>query len=439
MEEEIMEEKEISAMLGFIQRSPSEYHVIDNISAALNGAGYVCLPASERWTIEPGGKYYTLRGGSSLIAFRIPAQGAAKGFRLTAAHSDSPSFRIKANAELRDKAYLRVSTEPYGGMIMSSWLDRPLSVAGRVLVRTPEGLKVRLVNINRDLLVIPSVAIHMDRSVNDGKKFNESTDMLPLFGTPEQAGALAKEIAQAAGVEESDVVDGDLFVYCRTRGCRFGAQREFILSPKLDDLACVWSCLRGFLDADDAESGCIPVCCTFHNEEVGSVTKQGAGSTFLCDTLRRISFALGGGEERYQTMLAGSFFVSADNAHAIHPNHPEYADRENAPVLNGGVVIKYNAAQRYATDGVSAAVFRELCRAADVPVQVFANRSDLRGGSTLGSIAGTHMPVPTVDVGMPQLAMHASVETAGAADVGYFTRAMREYFSAAFTLPPEAF
>ena len=434
-----MEEKEISALLDFIQRSPSEYHVIDNLSAALNGAGYVCLPARERWTIEPGGKYYTLRGGSSLIAFRIPAEGKPQGFRLAAAHSDFPSFRIKVNAEKKDKTYLRVSTEPYGGMIMSTWLDRPLSVAGRVLVRTPEGLTVRLVNIDRDLLVIPSVAIHMDRTVNDGKKFDAHIDMLPLLGAAGEAGALVREIAAAAGADEADVVDGDLFVYCRTRGCRFGAADEFILSPKLDDLSCVWSCTRAFLDADDAHSGCIPVCCTFHNEEVGSVTKQGAGSTFLCDTLRRISFALGGGEERYQTMLAGSFFVSADNAHAIHPNHPEYADKENAPILNGGVVVKYNAAQRYATDGVSAAAFRELCRGAKVPVQEFANRSDLRGGSTLGSIAGTHMPVPTVDIGMPQLAMHSAVETAGAADLGYFTSAMRAYFSTAFTLPDEAF
>ena len=434
-----MEPNEISAMLDFIQRSPSEYHVIDNISAVLNGAGYVMLPARERWKLAPGGKYYTLRGGSSLIAFRIPESGEANGFRLAAAHSDSPTFRIKANAEKHSGVYLQLSTEPYGGMIMSSWLDRPLSVAGRVLVRTPEGLTVRLVNIDRDLLVIPSVAIHMDRSVNDGKKFAANVDLLPLLGGERDAGALSRLIAECAGAAEQDVVDGDLFVYCRTRGCRFGAAEEFILSPKLDDLSCLWSSFRGFLDAQDAQTGCIPVCCAFHNEEVGSVTKQGAGSTFLCDTMRRISFALGGGEERYQTMLAGSFFVSADNAHAIHPNHPEYADRENAPVLNGGVVVKYNAAQRYATDGVSAAVFREICREADVPVQVFANRSDLRGGSTLGSIAGTHMPVPTVDIGMPQLAMHSAVETAGAADVGYFTSAMRAYFAARFTLPPEAF
>lgn len=433
------QQNEISALLDFIQRSPSEYHVIANLSAALSGAGYVCLPARERWTLVPGGKYYTLRGGSSLIAFRMPESGAARGFRLTAAHSDSPSFRIKANPEKRDGRYLRISTEPYGGMIMSSWLDRPLSVAGRVLVRTPEGLTVRLVNLDRDLLVIPSVAIHMDHSVNEGKKFAANVDTIPLFGTAEAAGALAKEIAAAAGAEENDIVDGDLFVYCRTRGCRFGAKDEFILSPKLDDLSCVWSCTRAFLDADDGPSGCIPVCCTFHNEEVGSVTKQGAGSTFLCDTLRRICYATGGDEEQFQTMLAGSFFVSADNAHAVHPNHPEYADSENAPLLNGGVVVKYNAAQRYATDGVSAAAFRELCRGAGVPVQVFANRSDLRGGSTLGSIAGTHMPVPTVDVGMPQLAMHSAVETAGAADVAYFTDAMRAYFAAPLELPPEAF
>ena len=433
-----MEQMTAESLLEFIQRCPSEYHVIDNISAALGRAGYECLPARERWTLRPGGKYYTLRGGSSLVAFRIPA-GAARGFRIAAAHSDSPSFRIKVNAEKRDGRYLRVSTEPYGGMIMSSWLDRPLSVAGRVLVRTPEGLTVRLVNVDRDLLVIPSVAIHMDRTVNEGKKFAANVDMLPLLGDAARSGAFAAEIAAAAGAAEEDIVDGDLFVYCRTRGCRFGAAGEYILSPKLDDLECAWGCMHGFLDTEDAETGCIPVCCVFHNEEVGSVTKQGAGSTFLRDTMRRICLALGGDEEAFQTLLAGSFLVSADNAHAIHPNHPEYADAENAPVMNGGVVIKYNAAQRYATDGVSAAAFREVCRAADVPVQVFANRSDLRGGSTLGSIAGTNMPVPTVDIGMAQLAMHSAVETAGAEDPACLVRAMRAYYAAALELPPEAF
>ncbi len=433
-----MEQNETGALLDFIRKSPSTYHVINNFAAALDAAGYIRLPAGERWSLTPGGAYYTLRGGASLIAFRIPAAGAARGFRLAAAHSDSPSFRIKANAEKLSAGCVQVNTEPYGGMIMSSWLDRPLSVAGRVFVRTPKGLEVRLVDVDRDLRVIPSVAIHMDRSVNEGKKYAANVDLLPLLGGAESAGSLAAAVAAAAGAPEEDVADGDLFLYCRTPGCRFGAQEEFILSPKLDDLGCAWGCMRAFLDTADAETDCISACCIFHNEEVGSATRQGAGSTFLRDTLRRICLALGGDEENFQTMLAASFLVSPDNAHAVHPNHPEYADRENAPALNGGVVLKYNASQHYATDGVSAAAFHELCRAAGVPVQVFANRSDLRGGSTLGSIADTLVPVPTVDIGMPQLAMHSAVETAGAADVGYFTQAMRAYFSAKLRLPPEA-
>ena len=422
-------------LLEFIEKSPSVYHVIVNIAEELRGAGYVPLRERARWQLSPGGKYYVIRGGASVIAFRIPAGARWTGFRLAAAHSDSPCFKLKLRAELAGNGYLRLNTEPYGGMLMSTWFDRPLSVAGRVLVEEDGKPVSRLVALDRDLFVIPSVAIHMNRGANDGVKLLANVDTLPLAGGETAAGCLRAMLAEAAGTAEERLIDGDLYLYCRGRGTVLGAKEELLLSPKLDDLECAWGCLRGFLDAQDGDSGAVPVCCVFHNEEVGSATKQGAGSAFLRDTLRRICLAAGRGEEEFLSLLAGSFLVSADNAHAVHPNHPEYADAQNAPRLNGGVVIKYNANQRYATDGVSAAVFRSVCAGAGVPVQVFANRSDLPGGSTLGSIADTLLPVATVDIGLAQLAMHSAVETAGAEDLAHLVRAMTAYFSDSRELP----
>ena len=430
-----MERTYIDTLAQLIARSPTCYHAAATAAELLAAAGYAPLDEGQRWQLRPGGKYYMTRGGSALIAFRVPEHAPA-GFRLAAAHGDSPCFKLKENAALRDGGYLRLNTEVYGGLRMSSWFDRPLSVAGRLFTEEDGVLRQTLVNIDRDLLVIPSVAIHFDRAANDGVKYRANVDTLPLAGSDGAADILTLA-AESAGLRPEDVLGSDLLVYCRQPGTLLGSSDELFMAPRLDDQACVWGCLHGFLESSGGAH--LPVFCLLDNEEVGSATPEGAASTLLRDVLRRIAGALDVDEEGYQMLLSHSLLVSADNAHAIHPNHPEYADAENAPVLNGGVVIKYNAAQRYATDGVSAAVFREVCRAADVPVQVFANRSDLRGGSTLGSIAGTHMPVPTADVGMPQLAMHSAVETAGAADVGYFTRAMRAYFSAAFTLPPEAF
>jgi len=431
-----MEENLNAALLRFISASPSAYHVTDNFRSILEAVGYSPLRERERWHLVPGGKYYVVRGGASLIAFRIPNAGAGTAFRLAAAHSDSPAFQLKSNPELRGNGYLRLNTEKYGGMLMSTWFDRPLSVAGRVLVKTERGLETRLVNLDRDLLVIPSVAIHMNRNANDGTKLLANIDTLPLMGSG-TCGSISAMIAEAAGASETGIADSDLFLYCRDRGRVIGGAEEYLLSPKLDDLECAFGCLRGFLDGENGDTGFLPVCCVFHNEEVGSATKQGAGSSFLRDTLRRVCFALGGDEEQYLSMLAGSFLVSADNAHAIHPNHPEYADAANAPRMNGGVVIKYNANQRYATDGVSAAAFRSVCEDAGVPVQVFANRSDLPGGSTLGSIADTLLPVATVDIGLAQLAMHSAVETAGSADLGHLVKAMTRYFAASAPLLPE--
>ena len=358
-------------------------------------------------------------------AFRVPA-GAPAGFLMAAAHTDSPTFKIKHNPEKKAGPYVQLSTEKYGGMLMGTWFDRPLSVAGRVVTAKDGKLETKLVDVDRDLLVIPSVAIHMNRAANDGFKLMANVDTLPLYGMQEASGSFRGVVAAAAGVKEDEILGEDLSLYVRTRGTVFGAKDEFVLAPRLDDLGCVFGLLEGFLAA--APSGSVPVFCAFDNEEVGSETKQGAASSLLSDTLRRIALALGLGEEGYLRLLAQSFLVSADNAHAVHPNHPEYADMTNTPRMNGGVVIKFNANQRYTTDGVSCALFTAICREAKAPVQVYANRSDLPGGSTLGSIATTKVSVPSVDIGLAQLAMHSCVETAGAADLDALVRVMTLYY-----------
>lgn len=422
-----MDQTLTQSLLDFIRRSPSVFHATKNFTAMLRAAGFIPLHEQDTWnTVKPGGSYYVVRNDSSLIALRIPASGG-DSFLMAAAHSDSPSFKIKEHSErLAAGHYVQLSTEKYGGMLMSTWFDRPLSAAGRVLVRQDGNLITRLVDIDRDLLVIPSVAIHMDRSANEGKKFLANIDTLPLLGSADAKGSFLPLIAQAADAAPEDILGSDLFLYCRQSGTVIGADEDYIVAPKLDDLECAYGCMTGFLSA--APSAAIQVCCIFDNEEVGSSTKQGAASAFLRDTLRRISLALGKNEDAYQAVLARSFLVSADNAHAQHPNHPEYADSENCPYMNEGIVIKYNANQRYATDAVSSAVFKAVCAEAGVPVQTYANRSDLAGGSTLGSIADTLVPVSTVDIGLPQLAMHSAVETAGVKDLDYLARAMAVYF-----------
>ena len=412
-------------LLDFISASPTCFHAIANTAARLIAAGYAPLSEGERWTLRPGDRRFVIRGGSSIIAFRVP-QELRGGFMMAAAHSDSPTFKLKEHAELRSSGYIRLHTEKYGGMLMSTWFDRPLSVAGRLFVRQNGCLDEKLVNIDRDLLVIPSVAIHMNRNANDGMKYIANIDTIPLFSSEDPAAAILPMAAEAAGVSPDNVLGSDLFLYCRGRGVTFGAHNEYILSPRLDDLACAWGCLEGFLAARD--TGSLPVLCIFDNEEVGSETKQGAASAFLRDTLRRIMFALGHDEEAFRTMLARSFLLSADNAHAIHPNHPEYSDGDNCPRMNAGVVIKFNANQRYATDGRSCALFRSICQDAGVPTQVMANRSDLPGGSTLGSIANTLVPVSTVDIGLAQLAMHSAWETMGAEDCAHLAAAARQTF-----------
>lgn len=410
----------------FINSSPSCFHVIENTKQILLSNGFIELSEGEKWNIYADGKYFIIRGGSSIIAFTVPNR-EPDGFMIAAAHSDSPTFKIKENAESPCAGVVRLSTEKYGGMLMSSWFDRPLSVAGRIVAKTDNGVVAKLVCVDRDLLIIPNVAIHMNRNANESAKFTANVDTLPLFADDGGEKSFMAIIAEAAGVNESDILDKDLYLYLREGGTTLGANGEFIASPKLDDLECAFALTEGLVSAN--ESNGIKVLCIFDNEEVGSTTKQGAASSLLRDTLRRVAISLGKNEEDYMRLISKSFLVSADNAHATHPNHPEYADALNSPKMNGGVVIKYNANQRYTTDAVSAALFKSVCNKANVPYQAYANRSDLAGGSTLGSIANTLVPVRSVDVGLAQLAMHSAYETAGALDVEYLVRAITAFYS----------
>lgn len=420
----------VQKLFRFLDESPTCYHAAANAKAALTAAGAVELRESEQWKLEKGTLYVVERGDSALVAFRVP-EGPFHGFLMAAAHSDSPTFKVRETAEAASAGNtLRLSVEPYGGGVWRGWLDRPLSVAGRVVIRQGDRLVSRLVNIDRDLLVIPGVAIHMDRSVNKGAELNPAVNLLPLLGCGKEPGAFRKLIAEAAGVREEHLLSTELFLYPRTKAVQTGLNGEFIVSPRLDDLQCVFGCLEGFLAAKPG--GSLPVLAVFNNEEVGSSTRQGADSTFLTDVLERIAHGCGLDSEGWKAAVANSFMVSADNAHAIHPAHPEYADKGEYPVLGGGIVIKYNANQRYTTDAVSGAVFQTICQEAGVPVQRYSNRADLPGGSTLGNISTAHLSVPTVDIGLPQLAMHSVCETAGAADTEHLVKAMTAYFSRDF-------
>lgn len=410
----------------FIEESPSPYHAVRTISRTLMEEGFQELKEQECWQLKAGGKYYVTRNGSSLIAFRIP-ETEAGGFRIVAGHSDSPCFKLKEHPEIDvEGQYVKLNVERYGGMIISSWMDRPLSVAGRVVVREEGKLKTRLVDFKRDVCMIPSLAVHMSRDGENSQKTKIQKEMLPLYAGKTAAGSLLKEIADCAGVRPEDILGNDLFLYNRMKGRVWGASGEYISSGRLDDLQCVFAGFQAFLAAEADDQ--IPVLCVYDNEEVGSTTRQGAASTLLLDTLLRINEALGRTPGQYRQAVAGSFMLSADNAHGVHPNYPEKACPTNRPYLNGGVVLKFSANQKYTTDAVSAALVRELCHKAGVPCQTYVNHSDVPGGSTLGNISANQVAVRTADVGLAQLAMHSSYETAGSEDTAYMIRMMKEFF-----------
>ena len=413
-------------LVEFLQESVTPFHAAATAESWLRAAGYTRLEEADYWNLEPGKGYYVTRNGSSVVAWRVP-EHAIGGWRIVASHSDSPSWKVK-NDRVENDGCRRLSVEGYGGMIMPTWLDRPLTVGGRVIVKTEDGIERRLVCIDRDLLVIPSLAIHFQRDVNKGHTYNPQIDMQPLWG-PADSRTLTDLVAEELGVDPADILDTDLQLVTRQTPTQIGPDGEFFMAPRIDDLECAATTLLGFLDAAaETDSACAPVWAMLDNEEVGSSSRMGAESSYLRDVLDRIIEAVPHSGQAMPRALANSFMLSADNAHATHPNFPQKSD-PCAPVrLGGGVVLKYNASQKYTTNAVSGAVFRAVCQKAGVPVQVFTNRADEAGGSTLGNLQSHTLPIPMADIGLAQLAMHSAVETASVADAEAMTKAVAAFY-----------
>lgn len=416
-------EESVKKLFDFIEGCPTACHTVQRVREMLKAVGYRELLETDLWKPAPGGKYFTTRSMTSLIAFVIPKQEFG-AFSIIAPHGDSPCFQVKGTPDMPvEHQYVKLNTQVYGGMVTAHWLDRPLSVAGRLTLRSESGVRTVLTNIDRDLLVIPSLAPHMDREQGT-KKLDAQRETLPLLGGSE--GDVLALCAKAAGVKKEDILAYDLYLYHRARGTVFGAQEEFIAAPKLDDLECVFSAVTAFLQSNNREN--CTVCAIFDNEETGSMSRQGADSTFLSDVLARICESVGKSEAQRQQAIQGGMLLSADNAHAVHPNYPDKADPTSRCYLNGGVVVKHGTG--YATDGVTAGVFRRLCERAGVPTQEFYNHSSIPGGGTLGKISGSHVSIPTVDIGLPQLAMHSPYETAGREDLTHMIHAMTAFYNA---------
>ena len=417
-------------ILELIDKSPTAFHVVENAKAILDSQGFTGLKESDVWNLASGGKYYVTRNDSSIIAFQIPKKDYA-GFRIIASHSDSPCPKLKEDYEMDKCGYVRLNVEKYGGMLLAPWFDRPLSVAGRILVKDEKeasGIKSLLVNLDKDIAIIPSLAIHMNREANSGYSYSFQKDMLPIVSTSVDLedskyrnATIMSLIAEAAGVKTENILGNDLFLYISEKGKVWGVRDEFIGSSRLDDQECVWCTLDGFIDAakcEDSETkDYVSMLCVFDNEEVGSRTKQGADSNFLENLIDRINDNLGRSREEYYTAYANSFMISADNAHALHPAHTDKYDPVQSPKMNEGIVLKFSARQSYTTDAVSAAFVKKICEDADIPYQIFVNHSDEPGGSTLGNISNSHVSINTADIGLPQLAMHSSYETAGVEDI----------------------
>lgn len=421
-------------LIDFIHLSPTAFHVVEQSKMMLNKVGFEELNMGDIWKLKKGGKYYTTKNGSALFAFQLGnAPIEENGIKFISAHSDSPTFRIKPNPEiLTTSNYLKLNTEVYGGPILNTWMDRPLSMAGRVMLKSKDTLQptTRLIDFKRPLLTIPNMAIHLNRGVNDGVELNKQVDMLPLMSivgeTFEKDNYLLRLIADELKVAPENILDFDLFLYAVEKGCILGPYDEFISSGKLDDLAMVHAGLKAITGKTSKNS--THMLCIFDNEEVGSGTKQGAGSPVLRNILERIAEKLGLTRENYHRTIYKSFMISADMAHAVHPNHPDKHDPVLHPKLNGGPVIKIHANQKYTTDGESAAIFESICDKAEIPYQKFVNRSDMVGGSTLGNISTGKLDIRTVDIGNPMLAMHSVREFGGVKDHTYILKAFETFY-----------
>lgn len=408
-------------LYNFLNKSVTEYHAAHNIVEILEKNGFTYLDPSTKWNLIPGGNYYTTKGQSSVIAFKMGQISSSNGFNIVASHLDSPNLKIKPNGVIAKPNYTSLNTEVYGGPILSTWLDRALSIAGRVFVKTKKGIEVKLVNIDEDLLVIPNVCIHLKKDSD----INPQRDLLPLVSISKYE-SVNEILEKKLGLNKDDIVSYDLSVYNRDTAKTIGVDKELFISPRIDNLECAYSTLLGFLESNNPNK--INVYAAFNNEEVGSMTKQGAQSTFLKEVLSRIVKD----EEAYYMMLANSFLVSADNAHAVHPNRPDLADPTNQVFMNKGIVIKHNSNQRYTTDALSNAFIKTVFDKANVSYQHYTNRSDQRGGSTLGSISTTQVSIPSVDIGLAQLAMHSALETAGVLDFDQMVKGIKGFFESNF-------
>lgn len=422
-------------VIEFIDESPSTYHVVKNCSDILDENGFERIMPREKWEIKKGGKYFLKKSSSTIIAFTVGEDFDVKnGFKIFGAHTDSPCFRIKPSPEIVTENVVRLNTEVYGGPILSTWFDRPLSIAGRVIVKGENSFFPRTVKIKIDepLLTIPNLAIHQNREVNNGVKIDKQNDVLPVISLInknfEREGYLERVILEKTGIKKEDVIDFDLYLYATEKGCLLGANEEFMSSPKIDNLASVYTGLIGLLEAEENQDR-INIFVAFDNEEIGSATKQGADSNYLLNTLERISLALGLSRGDFLQMLESSYILSADAAHAAHPAHLGKTDPTNRGKINEGISIKISAKQKYTSDGYSIAVIKQLIEGTEIQIQPFVNESNELGGSTIGPISSTHLDIDGVDLGVPMLAMHSVRELCGIFDVFYLKELAKEFFS----------
>ncbi len=431
----VSREKEFAQeLIDFVYDSPTAFHAVDNARRILDKQGFIELCEEDKWELKNGDKRYVSKNDSALIAFIVGNERVEEyGFKIVGAHTDSPCFRIKPAAEMTvENHYIKLDTETYSGPILSTWMDRPLSIAGRVTVKSDDLLNpgTKLVNIKKPILIIPNLAIHMNRNVNAGVELNKQKDMLPLLGiineSLEKGNYLIDTIAKELNIEPEEILDFDLFLYEFDKGTIMGLSDEFISSPRLDDLAMVHAGITAISKSEAANSTNVMVC--FDNEDIGSATKQGADSPLLSNILERIVCSMGGERQDFFRAISKSFMISSDMAHSVHPNVGEKSDPQNRPLINKGTVIKISANMKYTTDSNSAAVYAGICKQAGVPVQYFVNRSDEAGGSTIGPITATHLNIRSVDIGNASLAMHSIRELCGVQDHTYVTKSFEEFY-----------
>lgn len=416
----------VNELKEYLDNSPVNYYAIKNVKDYLKDNGYRELQETKPFDVKKGDKVFVTRNGTTLIALNIGNKLDTYSYHIVASHCDSPCFKLKIECDSMTDKYNKINVEPYGGMLCSTWLDRPLSVAGRVIVKENNGVSSRLVNLDDQYVMIPNKCIHFNRDANNGYVYNMASDMQPFYAF-EQEISYRSVLAKKLKIKESDIKSFDLFLYNAEKALVWGMDKEFISSSRLDDLECVFTSMKGFVDSSNESA--INVLYITDNEEVGSSSAQGADGDFLDAVLRRINNSLNYSEDEYRQAIASSFLISADNAHAVHPNFPGITDSENKCYMNKGIAIKFNASNRYTSDAVSAAIFETICDNANASYQHFANRSDTRGGSTLGNILLSHISMLSVDIGLPQLAMHSSYETAGCKDAMYAYNAFKEFYS----------